>query len=229
MRRAGIRMTMSDVPGSDMPGSDVPGPAVLLMLTACSPAFPTGGYAYSQGLEWAVEAGDIQDEATALDWIGTLLTHGSGRSDALLLRHAHRGEDVAELAEAVAGTRERRAETVAQGTAFALAGQVWGGGEATVAYPIAMARLMSARGVPEDLACTGLLHALAANLVSAAVRLVPLGQTAGLRILQALEPVILALVADTREAGLDEVGGACFRSDIAAARHETQHTRLFRS
>ncbi|MEJ1977597.1 MAG: urease accessory UreF family protein [Acetobacteraceae bacterium] len=74
-----------------------------------------------------------------------------------------------------------------------------------------------------------LLHAFTANLVSAAVRLVPLGQTAGLRIQAALAPALAALAAETAAATLDDIGGACFRSDIAAFRHETQYTRLFRT
>jgi urease accessory protein len=61
------------------------------------------------------------------------------------------------------------------------------------------------------------------------VRLVPLGQSAGLRVLAGLEPMILGVAEATRGAGLDEIGGACFRSDIAAMRHETQYTRLFRT
>ena len=74
------------------------------------------------------------------------------------------------------------------------------------------------------------LQAFAANLISAAVRLVPLGQTAGLRVLAALEPTILQRRRRTpRRATLDDLGGACFRSDLAAMRHETQYTRLFRS
>ncbi len=125
-------------------------------------------------------------------------------------------------------------ETLAQGTAFALAAKIWGAPlladlPGQVAYPVALGALSAAHGVPEDAAALGLLHAFAANLVSAAVRLVPLGQTAGLRILAGLAPVITAAAAGTAHATLDDIGGACFRSDIAAMRHETQYTRLFRT
>ena len=139
------------------------------------------------------------------------------------------------MAAAAQPCRERRAETLGQGEAFALAAKVWGAplldglGQAEVAYPVAVGALARAQGVDEDAAALGLLHAFAANLVSAAVRLVPLGQTAGLRVLAALEGVLRGVAAGTREAGLDELGGACFRSDIAAMRHETQYTRLFRT
>lgn len=216
------------------------GEALLRLLTWLSPAFPTGAYAYSHGLEWAVEAGDIRDEAGLLGWATDVLAHGSGRHDAILLRHAHRATDLADLAELAAAAqpcRERRDEALAQGDAFAIAARVWGAplldrlqsAGLPVAYPIAVGALARAQGVGEDPAALALLHAFAANLVSAAVRLVPLGQTAGLRTVAALEPVLASIAAQTRHASLDDLGGACFRSDIAAMRHETQHTRLFRT
>ncbi len=216
------------------------GSQLVRLLTWLSPAFPTGGYAYSHGLEWAVEAGDIRDEATSARWLRDVAQHGAGRSDAILLRHAHRAATVqalaavAELAAAAQPSAERRAETLAQGAAFTLAASVWGApllaaqtGE--IAYPVALGALAAAHGVAEDDAALGSLHAFTANLVSACVRLVPLGQTAGLRIQAALAPVLAAVAADTRDAGLDDLGGVCFRSDIASMRHETQYTRLFRT
>jgi len=219
--------------------SDAGGHLVRL-LTWLSPAFPTGGYAYSHGLEWAVEAGDIRDEATSAAWLRDVVQHGAGRSDAILLRHAHRAttaqalNTVADFAAAAQPSAERRAETLAQGAAFALAASVWGApllaaraGE--VAYPVALGALAAAHGIAEDDAALGLLHAFVANLVSACVRLVPLGQTAGLRIQAALAPMLAAAAASTRDAAIEDIGGACFRSDIASMRHETQYTRLFRT
>jgi len=216
---------------------------LLKLLTWLSPAFPTGGFAYSHGLEWAVEAGDVRNEAGLAAWLDDLLRHGAGRADAILLRHAHRAADLAaladlaELAAAAQPSRERQAETLGQGGAFALAAVVWGAplldallaAGLPVPYPVAVGALAAAHGVAEDDAALGLLHAFTANAVSAAVRLVPLGQTAGLRVLAMLEPAVAQVADDTRTATLDDLGGACFRSDIAAMRHETQYTRLFRS
>ena len=211
-----------------------------LLLTWLSPAFPTGGYAYSHATEWAVERRDIVDEPTTAAWLGDTLAHGAGRTDTILLRHAHRARTVpeiaaiAELAAAAQPSAERRLETLAQGTAFALAAQVWGAPllaaqPGQVAYPVALGALAAAHAVPEDDAALGFLHAFTANLVSAAVRLVPLGQTAGLRIQVQLAPLLAAIANDTKHATLDDIGGACFRSDIASMRHETQYTRLFRT
>ncbi len=209
--------------------------ALLHLLAWFSPGFPTGGFAYSHGLEWAVAAGDVADETGLLAWIEAILLHGAGRSDAILLRAAHAAADdaatladIAELARAVAPTRERQMETLAQGTAFAAAAVPWGGTRAG-AYPVAAGALMGREGIDAEHAVLAYLHGFTANLVSAAVRLIPLGQSAGLRVLATLEASILAAAEGTRGAPLDALGGACFRSDIAAMRHETQYTRLFRS
>lgn len=220
-------------------------PAALLRLLAwLSPAFPTGGFAWSHGIEWAVEAGDVSDASSLRRWIEDVVAHGSGRNDAILLRHAHRAAGdaatlatVCELALAAQPARERRAEAAGQGNAFALAAAPW---DATplrtlasqvgdIPYPVAVGALAGRHAIAEDDAALGLLQAFAANLISAAVRLVPLGQSAGVAVLAALAPTLLAVAAQTRDAGLDALGGACFRSDLAAMRHETQYTRLFRS
>jgi urease accessory protein len=205
-----------------------PTEALLRLLTWLSPAFPTGGFAYSHGIEWAVEAGDITDEESLKAWLGDVIAHGSGRNDLILLRHAHRGEGVADLALALAPSLERRRETTLLGDAFAAAAAPWGEIE-PASYPVAVGRLGALHAIDEDLLTAAYLHGFASSLVSAAVRLIPLGQQAGLRVLAAIQPVILATAEASRAATLDDLGGCCFRSDIAAMRHETQHTRLFRS
>jgi len=213
---------------------------LIRLLTWLSPAFPTGGFAYSHGLEWSVEAGDVTDEATLRDWVADVLCHGGGRSDTILLRHAHGASPddlpaLCALGIALGFGRERRLETRDQGAAFARAGAVWGGprvtvlADASVPYPVAVGALAADHGIEADLACAAYLQAFAGSLVSAAVRLIPIGQTAGLRVVSLLEPVIAELVEETRRTELDDIGGACFRSDIAALRHETQRTRLFRT
>ena len=213
---------------------------LLRLLTWLSPGFPTGGFAYSHGLEWSVEAGDISDEAALREWVADVLSHGAGRSDVILLRHAHRaGPDglpaLCALGVALGFGRERRLESCAQGGAFVRAGTVWGGPRITaladmqVPYPVAVGALAADHGIGADLAAAAYSQAFAVSLVSVGVRLIPLGQTAGVRVIRMLEPKIAEVVEQTKDAGLDDLGGACFRSDIAAMRHETQRTRLFRT
>jgi urease accessory protein len=218
--------------------------ALLRLLAWLSPGFPTGGYAYSHGLEWAVETREIHDGDTLRVWIEDLLHHGAGWSDAILLRHAHAAAmnvddlaDIAELAVAAVCSGERLAEMIGQGNAFAAAAAAWQPDVLTklaervgnIPYSVAVGALAGARGIAADAACAGFLQAFAANVISAAVRLVPLGQSAGLAVLAALQPAIIAVSDKSRSASLENLGGACFRSDIAAMRHETQYTRLFRS
>jgi urease accessory protein len=212
--------------------------AQLRLLAWLSPGFPTGAYAYSHGLEWAVEAGDIRDGDTLRAWLTDIISDGSGRNDAILLRHAHRAahdpvtlEQLAELAAAVSPSRERRAETLDQGTAFLRAARAWDcpALPEAVAYPVAVGALAGWHGIDADFAAAAFLQAFASNLISAAIRLVPLGQTTGLQVLAAIEAAILQVAGDTTAASLDDIGGCTFRVDIAAMRHETQYTRLFRS
>ncbi len=224
--------------------SDLAPAALLRLLAWLSPSFPTGGFAYSHGIEQAVEAGDIAGADSLGDWLRDMLAFGAARNDAILLRAAWAARsaaklaDVAELAAACCASRERQAETLAQGTAFWLAARAWpcaavenlrGAEAGPVAYPVAVGAMARAHGIGADEACLAYLQAMAANLISAGVRLIPLGQTAGLRLLATLEPEILQAAELSRVCGVADLGGFCLQADIAAMRHETQYTRLFRS
>jgi urease accessory protein len=224
-------------------------PAALYRLMAwLSPAYPVGAFSYSSGIEWAVEAGDVSDAATLRGWLAVMIGDGGGFCDAVFLAHAHRaiddGDDaalrtVAELAAAFAPSKERHLETTAQGRAFLDTTRaawpapaldrllaVWDG---DIALPVAVAVTCAGHGVALAPALHAFLHALTANLISTGVRLIPLGQTDGQRVLAALEPVVVATAERALLTTLDDVGSAAFRSDIASMRHETQYTRLFRS
>jgi len=211
---------------------------LLRLLAWLSPAFPTGAFAYSHGLEWAVEAGDVTDGDSLLAWLADVLAHGAGRSDTILLRHAYRNaadpvalREIAALALATAASRERRDEALNQGRAFVLAVAAWAQIRfpETTPYVVAVGAAAGGEGIAEDDIAVAYLQAFATNLISAAVRLVPLGQTAGLCVLAALEPVIISVADATIMSTTDDLGGCAFRSDLAAMRHETQYTRLFRS
>jgi urease accessory protein len=216
-------------------------------MTWLSPAFPVGSFSYSHGLEWAVEAGTVTDAATLGDWIEAILAHGAGRTDAIFLAGAWRAvstedlpalNEVVELAAAFAPSAERRLETLAQGTAFLAAVRaVWphprldwlGPEHGKFAYPVAVGACAAAHGLPLPESAQAFTQAFGANLVSAGVRLIPLGQTDGQRLLAALEPTVAATAEHAVGVPLDEVGAASFRADLASMRHETQYTRLFRS
>jgi urease accessory protein len=207
--------------------------SLLRLLTWLSPAFPVGAFGYSHGLEQAVRDGAVRNAAQLRTWIAALVEHGSGWTDAVLLKAAWDARDpatlaeVAELAEALAVSVERRRETLAQGEAFLIAARPWIALSPAMPYPVAVGAVAGQTGVPLAAILTAWLHAFAANLVSAAVRAVPLGQTDGVAVIAGLEPVILAASARAAASTLDDLGSAAFISDIAAMRHETLQPRLF--
>jgi urease accessory protein len=207
------------------PAASLPGNALLNLLTWLSPAFPVGSFAYSSGLEFAVDSGTVTTESTLQSWLEDSLEHGAIKTDSILLRRTMRGEDVADLAMTLATTAERRLETTATGTAFTLAAAAWGMTPDETPYPIALGRLARAQNISESDTILAFLHAATAAQISAAVRLIPLGQAAGLRVQHALIPAILTRAADEHAT----LGTAAWAADIAAMRHETQHTRLFRT
>ncbi len=220
----------------------------LPLLIWLSPTFPVGAFAYSHGLEWAVEAGDIADAASLQGWLVDLLEFGAPRSDAVLFAAAFRASEAADWAElaeintlavALTPSAERRLETTAQGAAFVAAARAaWDceplrrlerAGGSRIAYPVAVAAAASGHAQSLDTSIGAFILTQVGNLVSAALRLGPIGQTDGQRILAALVPRIRDLTREARTAGLAGLGGCAFRSDIAAMRHETQYSRLFRS
>jgi urease accessory protein len=233
----------------DRDGREPAGASALYRLMAwLSPSFPVGAYSYSSGLEWAVEAGDVKDAPSLRRWLTVVICEGGIFCDAALFASAHRAtvasddallRATSELAVALAPSRERHLETTSQGRAFVAAARAawpcaaldrltasWDG---PIAYPVAVAVTAAGHGVQLMPALRGYLHAAAANLISAGVRLIPLGQTDGQRVLAALEPAIAAAAACALATPLDGIGGAAFRADVASMRHETQYTRLFRS
>lgn len=207
--------------------------ALLTLAAWLSPSYPVGAFSYSHGFETAIADGAIRDAATLEGWVADTLEHGAGRTDAILLAHAFRApgdEDLADLARALAPSAERLMETEAQGAAFAATtAAAWGPPIAPAPYPVAVGRAASAHGLPLGDTAALYLHAFAANLVSAGVRLIPLGQTAGQGIVARLGPLVRAVAAEAVAAPLDDIGSALILGDIAAMRHETQAVRLFRS
>ena len=234
-----------DTAGEAAAPDALPPAALLRLMTWLSPAFPVGGFTYSHGLEWAVEDCTVRTAADLQSWIAAILRHGAGWSDAILFAHAWRAAqtddgdglaEVCELAIALQPSRERHLEATAQGRAFMLTVKAaWpdesldrlGTGEIT--YPVAIAVASAIHGVPLPAALNAYLGAFAANLVSAAIRAVPLGQTDGQKTIAALTPLVEMLSIAALDANLDDLGGAALRADIASMKHETQYTRLFRS
>ncbi len=279
-----------------------------LLLAWMSPAFPIGGFAYSHGLEFAIEDRQVTDAATLRQWIEDVLTRGSGWNDAVIFARCWDEDAHAlnELALALAGSRERYLETTSLGNAFLQAAAMWNmrkesplplgergqgvrgqshdiagelanrpdasksitdpfpdfasatkpgenreaarypsppapsppRGEGSfignfnqrdVAYPVAAGTFCRAARINRSDALLAYLQGFASTLISVAVRLIPLGQTQGLATLRDLMPVIAATAARAASATLDDLGSATIGADIAAMKHETQYSRVFRT
>lgn len=216
---------------STPPSADMTASADLLTLVQwLSPAFPVGSYAYSQGLEQAITDGHVTSPATLTDWITGVLTQGSGRMDAILLAHARSDDGLADLAYAFATSVERHAEMRDQGAAFAQVVQtLTGQPQPPLPYALAVAHATRQLDLTTTAVLALFLQALAAQLISAAVRFVPLGAAAGQKVLTDLAPLIAQLAADYATAPLSALSSATIGADIAAMRHETLDVRIFRS
>lgn len=219
--------------------------ALYRLLAWASPAFPTGAFSYSHGLESAAADGAVLDRETLEAWIAATVAHGSGRVDADILRDAWRaasaGDDAA-LAEvnrrgvAYRATTELALESSQQGAAFAAAyGAAWGGSGGShepghmACHAAIFGSAAAGAGITLEDALLAYLSAFAANLMSAGLRLGIVGQTDGQRILAGLEPVVAAAVEASPARAAEDFGSATFALDLASMAHETLYSRLFRS
>ena len=216
-----------------------------------SPAFPIGAYTYSSGLEYAIESKLVSDKSSLENWLADLIRIGSGAVDGSLFCLAHRAAiagdrdtlgDLIEWADALRPTAELALESAAQGEAFLrtiraawphdgieMLAALSQNKKRKPAYAVTVGATCGFHGIPLDDALLVFLHALVANLVSAAVRIIPLGQTDGQRVTAALESVIVDNIEMIQNRTLDELGSATPIIDWASMQHETQYTRLFRS
>ncbi|HUD50534.1 urease accessory protein UreF [Parvibaculum sp.] len=222
--------------------------ALYRLMTWMSPSYPVGSFSYSHGLEWEVEEGTVNDAGSLTRWLCDIVLIGSGRNDAIFLAHAHgvasRGDDetlgrLADYALAFAGSAERRMETEQQGRAFCeVTCRTWGSPtldrlradrSPVIAYPIAVGVAAVDHGMALMPVLEAYVHAFAANLISAGVRLVPLGHSDGQRVTIAIEPAVREAAMDAATGDLSRLASVTIMADIASMKHETQYTRLFRS
>jgi urease accessory protein len=241
---------MADIIMNDEP-CHFPPLALLRLHSWLSPAFPAGSYSYSHGLEWAVEAGHIRDRKSLVDWLEADLCYGSGRNEAIFFSEAWRctiGDDraklfeIAELAAAFRSTAELALESSQQAAScLATLRQIWPdcvldwlsevlcSNRVQPALAVVLGARSASQNIPVGLALPAFLQSYVANLVTAGVRLIPLGQTDGQLAIAELEEVVLAASAQAKNATMDHLGSVGFMVDLASMTHETQYTRLFRS
>jgi urease accessory protein len=234
-------------------------PALYRLLAWSSPGYPTGAFSYSHGLEWAVETGDVKDLQGLLDYVTAVISRGGGWVDAVLFAHAWHAtsttddalpgpatptplDSMTQLAAAFRGSSETALESRQQGGAFLdVTRKAWphptleafaarqAQNATPVAHCIAVAVACAAHKIPMAPALHAYIHAVAANLVSAGARLIPLGQTQAQIAIAQLAPVITDIADRAQATSLDDLGTAAPAIELCSLRHETQYTRLFRS
>lgn len=208
---------------------------LLTLAQWLSPAYPTGGFAWSGGLEAVIAEGTLSDGAGLARWLEDYLQAGPGWSDAVLLAaawHVDPGAlpELADLAAALGPSARRRAETLEQGAAFAAVTRAaWGIDLPDMAYPVAVGRAAALAGLPLEPVLSVFLHAVLSNQVAAAQRLMALGQTEAQTRLAGLAPVIADVAARAAPGDLDRLGTGAPMIDIAGMRQEALPVRVFRS
>ena len=208
---------------------------LLQLLAFMSPAFPIGSFAYSHGLEWAIDDSEVKSTDDVREWIEALLTRGSGWNDAVLFTVAYDASEktrreIDELALALAASRERVLETSDLGQSFAKSAEVLLLKATELqTYPVVVAATCSEMGISKHEGLLAFLQAFSNSLIAVAVRLVPLGQTNGLEIMRDLMPVITRTAMRAMGSTIDDLGSSTLMSDIASMSHETQYSRVFRS
>jgi urease accessory protein len=222
--------------------------ALYQLLAWNSPAYPTGAFSYSHGLEWAVEEGSVKNVGQLVDFVEAVLTRGGGWVDAVLFVHAWRAaaisdqalDEISQLGAAFRGTAETALESLQQGAAFlqitrqawphpAIDGYARRNAGRGVAHSVIVGLTCSVHAIALQPALSAYLQAVAANLVSAGVRLIPLGQTHGQLAVARLLPVIESVTERAGRVELEDLGTAAPGLERCSALHETQYTRLFRS
>ena len=210
--------------------------SILTLSQWISPSYPVGSFTYSHGLEALVDLRWLSSAENLQDWLFNMLNYGAVRTDALFLAAAYNcksGEALMEMnmkARALASSQERLLEMDELGKAFkSVTEAVWPIEIDDVIYPIAIGFCANAEAIELNLTASLYLQAYISNLVSAAQRLMPLGQTDAQKIIKKLSPICLQVVDETKDGNLDDIYSSVFISDIAAMKHETQVSRIFKT
>lgn len=213
----------------------------LIRLQAwLSPAFPTGAFSYSSGLEQAVDTGLVTTKQSLHVWLLDVLQSGAGWNDAVLLAHAWRTktlnqdfDELITLARALYVSNERLLETTQQGNAMLAASKAWtdtsGDLPDQCPLPVAVGYVAATMDVGIEETCAAYLHAYLSNQIQAALRLMKLGQQGGVELLSHLEDPVLDIASRASKSTLDDLGGCAILADIMSMQHETMPSRIFRS
>ena len=224
---------------------------LLKLMTWNSPNFPIGSFVYSHGLEYSVEIGLVNDQPSLVNWIEGIILFGSGRVDASLLKAAYTAFEkenysllnkIVERADTQKSTKEFSLESKTQGSTFLKTLikicpnsklDIWENNLEKIkrepAFPVSFGVACSIFNIPMRQSILVFLNSIVSNLVSAGIRLIPLGQIAGQKSIISLEEVIIKATSKAMKRDIEDFGSAALVVDWTSMKHETQYTRLFRS
>lgn len=213
---------------------------LLRLMSWLSPVFPTGGFAYSSGLEQAVADGAVSDQPSLKNWLAATIAHGSLWNDAVLITESHRActdpqriEELSQLCRALCVAAERHQEIIDQGASFLDAAKAWFQDTSLPSrqtpLPVAVGVVAGLSDIDRGQTIAAYLNTYATNQLQCAIRLSVTGQTGAARTLAALEPLIAETAQHAAQATTDDLGSGALGVDSASMTHQTLEPRLFLS
>ncbi len=214
--------------------------SLLRLMSWLSPVFPIGSFAYSAGLEQASKSGVVTNANDLSDWLNDVLNLGSTWNDAVFFSNAWKLArenesliEISTLAEAMAGTKERHQETIAQGSAFLKAANAWDMKRSELpdqcVLPIAVGARCADAGIELSPALLTYLQAFVSNQLQAAIRLSIIGQNQALEVLAEFEHKLIEITDRAAQSTLDDMGSFTITADILSMQHENMESRIFQS
>lgn len=216
---------------------------LLRLLQLSSPTLPIGGYAYSQGVEAAVNAKLVVDENSAFEWLKSVLMTGVAYGDLALLNHFYQAwqvldtqklQELNELSSAIRETHELWQEDQHLAKALmrltkSLEIDFADRASGDICYPYVYARLAQSWQATASECLTAFSWSWVENQIAALIKLVPLGQTQGQVLMLKMDDVVLKSVEVAQTVQTEEIGNSLMQLAILSSHHETQYSRLFRS
>jgi len=217
--------------------------ALLRLLQLSSPSLPIGAYAYSQGIESAVHSQIICDEMTALDWLNSVLINGLASNDLALITHAYQSwqdsdldsiTELSQLSLAIRETSELKEEDRHLAKALLRLAEPLGLEypveiKTSASYPVVYAYFIHNWSISLEDALLAFAWSWLENQIAAMIKLVPLGQTQGQKLLLAMDKSLSTAVKKSLTVPVSRIGSSLPNLAILSSQHEIQYSRLFRS
>ena len=205
--------------------------SLQILQTWFSPSFPVGSFSYSHGLEAMINDDLIKSKEDILDYLKSVLKHGTGKNDIILIKHSYLGEELNELALSLCPSKERKIESIEMGNAFRkVLEDSWNYKiQENTAYPVSVGKAAKYFKIPLNLTIISYLQSFAFNLINVCIKHIPIGQKVGQDCIIQTYDLIRELEKDSENLNLEDLGGVCFNSDIYSIKHENLKTRIYKT